>query len=53
MQTRLVFIKNITGKGTLQGRRLYQPAFDYYPMFKLWIDGNHKLPIRGVDAAIW
>jgi putative DNA primase/helicase len=50
---REAFIKNITGAEKLQGRRMYQSAFDYDPMFKLWISGNHKLPIRGGDSAIW
>jgi putative DNA primase/helicase len=50
---REAFIKNITGGEKLQGRRMYQSAFDYDPMFKLWISGNHKLPIHGSDSAIW
>lgn len=47
------FIKSSTGRGRLHGRRIYKSAFDYDPMFKLFIEGNHKLGITGSDPAIW
>jgi putative DNA primase/helicase len=46
-------IKNITGMGRLVGRRLYGNAFEFDPLFKLFIDANHKPVIRGTDNAIW
>jgi putative DNA primase/helicase len=46
-------VKQITGMGRLTGRRLYGHAFEFDPLFKLFIDANHKPVIRGSDNAIW
>ena len=46
-------VKDITGGDTLEGRRLYQEAFTFKPLFKPWMYGNHKPEIRGTDDAIW
>jgi len=46
-------IKNLTGMGRLVGRKIYGNPFEFDPMFKLFIDANHKPVIRGNDNAIW
>jgi putative DNA primase/helicase len=46
-------IKNLTGMGRQTGRRIYGAPFEFEPMFKLFIDANHKPVIRGTDQAIW
>ncbi|HEY3902065.1 MAG TPA: phage/plasmid primase, P4 family [Chthoniobacter sp.] len=46
-------VKDMTGGDTLTGRCLYQEAFDFRPMLKLWMFGNHKPRIRGTDEGIW
>jgi hypothetical protein len=46
-------VKDITGKDTLQGRRLYHEAFNFPVQLKPWIYGNHKPDIRETDDAIW
>jgi putative DNA primase/helicase len=46
-------IKHLTGMGRLTARRIYGSPFEYDPMFKLFIDANHKPVIRGSDIAIW
>jgi putative DNA primase/helicase len=46
-------IKQITGMGRLTGCRIYGSAFEFDPLFKLFIDANHKPVIRGSDLAIW
>lgn len=46
-------IKQVTGKDTITARFLYGEEFDFVPEFKLWIRGNHKPRIEGVDDGIW
>jgi putative DNA primase/helicase len=46
-------IKLMTGMGRLQGRRIYGSAFEFDPVFKIFMDANHKPQIRGTDEAIW
>jgi P4 family phage/plasmid primase-like protien len=46
-------VKDITGKDTLQGRRLYHEAFNFPVQLKPWMYGNHKPDIRETDDAIW
>ena len=46
-------IKQLTGTGTLQGRKIYGSPFAFDPQFKLFMDANHKPVIRGDDIAIW
>lgn len=46
-------IKDLTGGDTLTGRRLYQEAFDFKPVLKLWLFGNHKPVVRGTDEGMW
>jgi P4 family phage/plasmid primase-like protien len=46
-------IKDLTGSDVITARYLYQEFFDFSPTHKLWIYGNSKPVIRGVDAGIW
>jgi len=46
-------IKDLTGGDKLRGRLLYQKSFEYYPIAKPWLYGNHKPIIRGTDEGIW
>jgi putative DNA primase/helicase len=45
-------IKELSGGTTLKVRFMRQDEFEYTPLFKLWIAGNHKPIIRNVDDAI-
>ena len=44
-------IKDLTGGDTIIARRLYGDWFEFEPTHKLWIYGNHKPVIRGMDAG--
>lgn len=46
-------IKDLTGGDTLRGEQKYERAFVFQPVCKLWIIGNHKPSIRGVDDGMW
>lgn len=46
-------IKDMTGGDTLTGRFLYRESFDFVPVLKLWMFGNHRPEIRGTDHGIW
>jgi putative DNA primase/helicase len=46
-------VKDLTGGDTLRGRRLYHDGFDFRPVCKLWMFGNHKPEICGTDHGIW
>jgi putative DNA primase/helicase len=46
-------VKQITGGDKITARFLYQGYFEYTPMFKVWIAGNHLPNVRGTDHAIW
>jgi putative DNA primase/helicase len=46
-------VKDITGGDTISARFLYKEAFDFIPAFKLWMRGNHKPAINGMDDGIW
>jgi putative DNA primase/helicase len=45
-------IKALTGGGPISARFMRQDFFTYLPQFKLFIAGNHKPGLRGVDEAI-
>lgn len=47
------FIKHLTGMGRLKGRHLYSSAFEFDPVFKIFLDANHKPRIQSSDPAIW
>ena len=46
-------VKDISGGDTISGRFLYQNSFDFSPVGKLWLYGNHKPVIKGTDEGIW
>ena len=46
-------VKQITGGDRITARFLYQGYFEYTPMFKVWIAGNHLPNVRGTDHAVW
>ena len=45
-------IKQLTGGDTVAARFMRQDFFEYRPVFKLIIAGNHKPSLRSVDEAI-
>ena len=46
-------IKDMTGGDSMTARFLRREYFDFHPIFKLWMRGNHKPQIRGTDEGIW
>jgi putative DNA primase/helicase len=46
-------LKAITGRDAITARFLHREFFDFQPTHKLWISGNHKPSVRGVDHGIW
>jgi putative DNA primase/helicase len=48
-----VRIKQLTGGDTVTGKGHYKAAASFQPKFKLWIFGNSKPTIYGVDYAMW
>jgi putative DNA primase/helicase len=45
-------IKSLTGGDPITARFMRQDFFTFTPLFKLFIAGNHKPGLRGVDEAI-
>lgn len=46
-------IKDMTGGDSMTARFLHREYFDFRPIFKLWLRGNHKPTIHGTDEGIW
>jgi len=46
-------LKQLTGGDKITARFLYAEHFEFIPVFKLWLCGNHKPTIRGDDLGIW
>lgn len=46
-------IKQMTGGDPISARFLYAEFFEFVPVFKLLIAGNHRPVIRGDDTGIW
>lgn len=46
-------IKQLTGGEAMSARFLFSEYFDFMPLFKLFIAGNHKPQIHGDDDGIW
>ena len=46
-------IKSLTGGEPMLARHNYGNFFQFYPVFKLSLSGNHKPDISGVDHGIW
>ncbi len=45
-------VKALTGGDPIKARFMRQDFFEFIPQFKLFIAGNHKPALRGVDEAI-
>jgi P4 family phage/plasmid primase-like protien len=46
-------VKEITGRDTIRARLLYQQAFEYQPLFKIWLVTNTKPTIKATTNPIW
>ena len=46
-------IKDMTGGDTIAARYLHKEFFEFSPIFKLWMYGNHKPTIYNTDEGIW
>lgn len=46
-------VKDLTGADRIVARPLYCDHIEFDPTRKLWIYGNHRPTIRGVDDGIW
>lgn len=47
------FIKACVAGNSVTARNLHCPAFEFFPILKLLMSGNHKPTIRGADDGIW
>lgn len=45
-------IKDLTGEDTVAARFLYKGTFEYRPVFKIWIRGNHQPEFNGADGGM-
>jgi P4 family phage/plasmid primase-like protien len=45
-------LKALTGGGAVSARFMHQDFFEYTPLFKLVVAGNHKPRLRNVDEAM-
>lgn len=46
-------VKSLTGGDPISARFLYAEFFEFFPVFKLFVVGNHKPVVRGADEGIW
>lgn len=46
-------IKSLVGGDDIVARRPYEKPYVFAPTHKLWLIGNHKPDIKGVDHGIW
>ena len=46
-------LKLYTGGDSVPARFLHKEWFEFSPMFKIWMHGNHKPVIRGRDKGMW
>ena len=46
-------VKNLTGGDQIHARNPYEKPFSFAPTHTLWIYGNHKPVITGMDHGIW
>ncbi len=46
-------VKDLTGGDTIRAQALYKQGFNFRPVCKLWMFGNHKPEISGTDYGIW
>ena len=46
-------IKDLTGRDTVTARFMRAEWFDFRPVFKLWMYGNHRPTIKNDDEGMW
>jgi putative DNA primase/helicase len=46
-------VKNLTGGDQIHARNPYEKPFSFNPTHTLWMFGNHKPVISGMDHGIW
>ena len=46
-------VKNLTGGDEIHARNPYEKPFSFFPTHTLWMYGNHKPVISGMDHGIW
>jgi P4 family phage/plasmid primase-like protien len=46
-------VKSLVGGDEITARRPYERPYTFAPTHKLWLVGNHKPEIKGVDLGIW
>lgn len=46
-------VKQLTGGDTVSARFLFREAFEFRPVFKLWLAANARPRISAEDGAIW
>jgi len=46
-------VKSLIGGDEITARRPYEKPYTFEPTHKLWLIGNHKPEIKGVDYGIW
>lgn len=46
-------IKLLTGEDKIKCRRLHKDPFEFIPQFKIFMAGNHKPTVKGIDNGIW
>lgn len=46
-------VKSLVGGDEITARRPYERPYTFEPTHKLWLVGNHKPEIKGVDLGIW
>lgn len=46
-------VKQLTGGDRISARFLRAEFFEFRPVMKIWMAGNHKPNVRGTDQAIW
>jgi P4 family phage/plasmid primase-like protien len=46
-------VKHITGGDRISARRMREDFWEFDPTHKLWVSGNHKPIVEGIDEGIW
>ncbi len=46
-------VKDLTGGDRLSARLLHKNSFEFVPIAKVWLYGNHKPTVKGTDEGIW
>ncbi|MBX9803243.1 MAG: hypothetical protein K2Y04_10830 [Caulobacteraceae bacterium] len=46
-------IKQLTGGDLMTARQMYGRPFEFLPVMKLMLAGNHRPTVRGTDSGIW